>query len=105
MFGRSKTECPPVVRDAICDILYTAALAIRAAGVAGDAKYCSVEAGHVHNLPSLLKSYDRERLRYYLEVEVPDYIDRLARIPNTNTEAYSPHWERLREHYAKDGAH
>jgi hypothetical protein len=85
------------VRDAICDILYTAAISIRTAANAGDARYCAVEANHVHNLPSLLKAYSAERLRYYLDAEVPRYLDQLAQFPDSNPRAFEKFWDKLRK--------
>lgn len=96
LFTRSR-GCPAAVHGAICDILYTAALSIRAAASAGDADYCAVEANHIHNLPGLLKSYSPEGLRYYLDSEVPRYIEQLAQFPGSNPDAYKMSWDQLRK--------
>ena len=68
------TELPAVVHDAVCDILYTAALSIRAAANAGDAKYCAIEANS----------------------EVPRHVEQLAQIPDSNADAYKKFWDALR---------
>jgi hypothetical protein len=102
LLGHAGTGCPAAVRDAACEILYTAAISIRAAGNAGDANYCALEAGHVHNLPSLLKAYSPEKLRWYLEVEVPEYVEKLSTISASNPDAYAPMWRRLTDHLAME---
>ena len=57
--------------------------------------YCALEAGHVHNLPSLLRAYSADKLRWYLEVEVPEYVEKLSTMSGSNPEAYAPLWRLL----------
>ena len=90
---------PAEVREALAQILETACLSIRVAARNGDAKYCEVEANHVHNIPSLLRNFDRERLKYYLSVEKPQYIEDLKQFPGATPEPYKTPWARL-ERYA-----
>jgi hypothetical protein len=49
-------------------------LGIRKTGWANDAARSAREADHVHNLPSLLKSYSSKALWYCLDVERPCFV-------------------------------
>lgn len=90
--------CPEEVKEVVLDILYKSALAIRLAGLHGDAKYCALEAEHIHNLPGLLKNYNVEKLRYYLEAERPDYLGNLKKLQGQNAPTYEDHWRRLEKY-------
>jgi hypothetical protein len=92
-------DYPEEVREALAQILETACLYIRVAASRGDTGYCEVEADHVHNLPRLLRSFDRDRLEYYFSVERPAYIEALKRLPGTIPEPHKAAWVRL-ERYA-----
>jgi hypothetical protein len=59
-------NCPAEVADAITSILRESILLIRMAGNGEDADCCAVEANHIHNLPALLRCYQRSRLDRYL---------------------------------------
>ena len=83
-------NCPPDIADCVLDILKFSILNIRAHP--GDARYCDAEANHVHNLPGLLKSYRPEQLRYYLEVERPQYM---SEIPEEKRRVFAPPWKKL----------
>jgi hypothetical protein len=65
--------CPPDIAAVLLQILRTGLLNARAAGWAGDARRCAVEADHVHNLPDLLADYSPERLAFYRQVEAPGF--------------------------------
>jgi hypothetical protein len=86
--------CPPEVARVVLQILEVALLQIRASGWADDSGRCALEADHVHNLPSLLKNYSDELLRFYWEVERPAYIKRCA---PEDLQAYEPLWASLAE--------
>ena len=58
--------CPREVTEALTNILRESILLIRVGGNADDANYCAMEANHIHNLPSILRSYSRARLERYL---------------------------------------
>jgi hypothetical protein len=66
-------NCPPEIARILLEILGAASLRIRAAGWAGDASRCAVEADHIHNLPALLADYSGEGLAYYWQVEKPAF--------------------------------
>jgi hypothetical protein len=56
-----------------CDILYTGLVNIRAH--ADDRERCFAEADHLHNIPELLRKFDKEELhRYYWEAMRPSFI-------------------------------
>jgi hypothetical protein len=63
--------CPPEIARVLLEILSAAAVSIRAAGWAGDARRCAALADHIHNLPSLLSDYSADRLLYYWDAEKP----------------------------------
>jgi hypothetical protein len=80
-------KCPPEIADILLEILGAAILRIRL----GSSERTFCEADHVHNLPSLIRDYSPERLRYYWEVERTTFLDHGA------TSQFEPLWERLRE--------
>jgi hypothetical protein len=61
------------VKAAIASILAAGLLRIK-----GVCKYnpglAHAEANHLHNLPQLLKSFSLPLLRYYADIERPDYL-------------------------------
>ena len=89
---------PAEVREALAQILEIACLSIRAAARKGDAKYCAIEADHIHNLPSLLRTFDAAKLQYYLSVTRPSYVEALGQLPGTTVEPYQAHWRQLERH-------
>jgi hypothetical protein len=80
--------CPSAVAAILLDILAHGLLRIRAAAASGDAARAVIEADHLHNLPALLQHYSPQLLRYYWEVERPDYAARIG--PGADAE-----WESL----------
>ena len=65
--------CPKEIHDVICDILFCAILNIRNTCLR-DAERCFAEADHVHNLPTLLRDYHPELLKFYWTVEREGFI-------------------------------
>lgn len=84
--------CPPPVAEIVTAILRTGLLRIRAIGGTGDASRCALEADHLHNLPTLLTNFTPELLRFYWEVERPDY---LRRCPEGYAAPFEELWARL----------
>ncbi len=78
-------NCPEHVSQAILEIIETACLSIRVAGWHNDARYCAIEANHIHNLPGLLLRFNVAGLDYYLEATREDYIEQLKEM-----ESYEP---------------
>lgn len=91
---------PADVREALAQILEIACLSIRVAARKGDAKYCAIEADHIHNLPELLRKFDAAKLKYYLTVTRPSYVEALSKLPGTTVEPYQPYWRQLEAHAA-----
>jgi hypothetical protein len=85
--------CPPAVATILLDILTGGLLRVRAAAASGDATLAAIEADHLHNIPALLQHYSPEVLRYYWEVERPDYA---ARISTAARAEWAPLWSALR---------
>jgi hypothetical protein len=80
------------IRDIALEILRAGLLRIRALGLAGDAKACSLEADHLHNLPDLVKSPCRDDLlRFYFNVERPAFRS----ATEVNVRGFETLWERL----------
>jgi len=61
---------------------------------------CEVEAEHLHNIPSLIGETNDYRHAYYIDSEVPFYLERVDRAPDMTRFAlarFEPLWARLRE--------
>ena len=67
-------ECPENIKLILFKILDFGILRIRTSAEHGDSEFCRIEANHLHNLPSLLLNFSLERLKYYLDVEVSQYL-------------------------------
>lgn len=89
--------CPPILANTLLAILTEGLLRCRQAGWANDPGRCAVEADHLHNLPSLLREYSPDLLRYYWDVERPAYI-RAVDASGIGTAGFEHLWEQLREH-------
>jgi len=85
--------CPPAVATILLDVLTKGLLRVRAAAGAGETAHAAVEADHLHNIPALLQQYSPELLRYYWEIERPDYA---ARISAAARAEWEPLWSALR---------
>ncbi len=90
-------NCPADVADAVTTILRESILLIRMAGNGDDADYCVVEANHIHNLPNLLRCYERAKLQRYLAWAQTEYQakfrERFHRLPTM----FMPQWQRLED--------
>ncbi|WFB37569.1 hypothetical protein P3T73_07320 [Kiritimatiellota bacterium B12222] len=74
-----------------CEILYRGLLDIRNNGYAGNPDQCAKQADHLHNLPELLKNFDKEELH--------DFYWKCMR-PEADTEEAKPFkelWKELEE--------
>lgn len=79
-------------------ILEFATLRIRAAGWAGDARRCAIEADHIHNLPNLLMAPCASLLSFYWEVEKPDFESQSR---DAGLAIFQPLWDELRSHVSE----
>jgi hypothetical protein len=78
------------IRSILCDLLQTGLLRIRAFGNDGLAERCSIEADHLHNLPTLLEKLQLDRLAYYYNVERPAFLKQV-----NDVKQFEPQWDRL----------
>jgi hypothetical protein len=78
-------------QECISEILRMSLLRIRLLGESGDAQACSLEADHVHNLPSLLTNFSWEALDYYYTTEVECYKS----ISKVSIEEFKLCWETI----------
>ncbi len=85
--------CPSPIAEVLLDILHHGLLACRAAGWAGHAERCAMDADHLHNLPDLIADYSADRLQYYWDVERPSFA---ARCDPGELRFWEEQWERLR---------
>jgi len=90
-------NCPADVADALTSILRESILLIRMAGNGGDAEYCAVEANHVHNLPPLLRCYDRVKLQRYLSWARTSYVSDFEGRFHRQPAMFLPQWQRLED--------
>ncbi len=87
-------NCPPDVARVLLDVLRLAALEIRARGWQGDAAGCAVAADHIHNLPTLLGEFSDDLLRFYWDVERPEFV---RRSKGADLSEYKSLWAELAE--------
>jgi len=59
----------------------------------GRYELCEAEANHIHNIPGLVQDFSADKLAYYLEVEVPQYVRAIGHPPRGDL---LPQWEILR---------
>ena len=86
-------------RDEIyIQILHHGLLRLRDAAASGHIHHCSVEAEHLHNIPSLIGETNEQRHLYYLGQERCYYLERIDRsLPGLDftLSRYVELWERL----------
>jgi hypothetical protein len=87
--------CPPALAEILLEILYRACLSIRIAGWAGQARYCAIEADHVHNLPGLVRNYSVRELQNYWDITRTCYLAEMQAIPDSRVSAYEALWRQL----------
>jgi hypothetical protein len=59
----------------------------------GRYELCEAEANHIHNIPDLLREFSADKLAYYLEVELPQYLGQIGDNPRGDLLV---HWEALK---------
>src|SRR5438105_13342800 len=83
---------PPEIQEVIAEILRMGLLQIRAMASELGPQQCSLEADHLHNLPTLLTAYEPNLLDYYWNVERPCYVRKATR---EQAAIYESLWEEL----------
>ena len=96
--------CPVEVAGPVLRILSVAILYIRGTGWNNLSKCCAIEADHIHNLPSLLRSYSRECLEHYLDVERPSYIREVGERQDMDAEKFRPMWVEQERYFGREPA-
>ena len=92
-------ECSKPLRQAFLDLLRWTLLAIRAG--ANDAQLTVAYADHAHNIPTLLKEFQPNLLRYYWEVERACFLRGLERLGRQPEEMLKQPWNVIESEYRR----
>jgi len=79
------------VNAVLLEILQVGLLRIRSFGETGRTDACGLEADHLHNLPTVLRTGECTLLRYYYEVERPSFMAKTK----DETLAFTELWSKL----------
>jgi hypothetical protein len=77
---------------AVLNIVRVGLLQIRNRASLGEARYCEIEADHLHNLPSVVREESRALLQDYYLRQRRDYLDRVD--PDIAA-LYSAYWAEI----------
>jgi hypothetical protein len=67
-------QTPPIIQASVLRILKLGLLNIRSYAEAKNLERCAIEANHLHNIPSLLDKFSIQLLKFYMDVEMPQYV-------------------------------
>jgi hypothetical protein len=67
-------ETPPIIQASLLRILKYGLLNIRYYSEEKNLERCVVEANHLHNVPSLLETFSADLLKFYIDIEMPQYV-------------------------------
>ena len=65
---------PPIVQASLLKILKFGLLNIRHYAEDKNFERCGIEANHLHNIPGLLENFSVDLMRFYIDIEMPQYI-------------------------------
>jgi hypothetical protein len=65
---------PAIVQASLFTILKLGLLIIRSEAERKNSERCAIEANHLHNIPGLLDNFSVDALKYYIDVEAPQYV-------------------------------
>ncbi len=65
---------PPVIQASLLTILKLGLLNIRYHAQRKNCERCAIEANHLHNIPGLLEKFSVDLLKFYIDVEMPEYV-------------------------------
>ncbi|WP_027709899.1 hypothetical protein [Zooshikella ganghwensis] len=82
------------LNEILLNILEDGITFIRHYSAQGKSTQVNIEADHLHNIPSLINNLSRERLEYYLNIEVKSYRDKVNGKPRAKLEN---EWSNLRQ--------
>ena len=91
-------KCSDEIARILSEIIRSTVLRIRMAGWNKQPEICASEADHIHNLPGLIFNYSQDCLKYYLEVEVPCYVNRCN---DRYTSEQKKLWQQLQDELQK----
>ena len=86
-------KIPDELQESLLAIIEIGIENIRFRCEGGRYESCEAEANHIHNIPGLLREFSADRLAYYLEVELPQYLREIGNNPRSDL---PEHWEILR---------
>jgi hypothetical protein len=93
------SECPPLLRRALLDLLTWTLLFIR--NEARNEQLCFAFSDHMHNIPALLNDFRSELLRYYWKVERTCFLSSLERIGWRVPIQFAQAWEIVETEYRR----
>jgi hypothetical protein len=64
---------PPIVQASLLKILGFGLLNIRHHAELKNSERCAIEANHLHNIPGLLENFSIDLLKFYVDIEKPQY--------------------------------
>ena len=67
-------NAPPNVQASLLTILKLGLLNIRREAWRKNSERCAIEADHLHNIPGLLEDFSIDLLKYYVDIERPQYV-------------------------------
>jgi hypothetical protein len=67
-------ETPPIIQESLLSILKYGLLNIRYYASGKNLERCVIEANHLHNIPSLLENFSVKLLKFYIDIEVREYV-------------------------------
>lgn len=86
-------KIPPEVQASLLAIVEIGIVNIRSQCEGRRYDSCEAEANHIHNLPALVQNFSADKVAYYLEVELPQYVREVGNHPRGDL---LPHWEILK---------
>jgi hypothetical protein len=80
------------IKNVLLEILARGLLRIRTLANSGNSDACAIEADHLHNIPSLIRSIHRtELLHFYYDIERPSFRN----VAKVDIRAFDELWARL----------
>jgi hypothetical protein len=89
---------PDDIQTQLLTILAIGILNIRSHCEAQRYHLCRAEADHLHNIPGLIEHFSMEKLAYYLEIEVAQYLRDMSDKPRSDLQAQ---WNALKRGLAE----
>jgi hypothetical protein len=84
--------CPKAIADLLSEIIYIATLRIRGEFPNGSTWRCALHAGHIKDLPYLLKDYKADLLLHYYQIQIPSFVQE---VEGVGISCFHPLWSQL----------